>query len=65
MRHTAYVYETESRKVIATVSGDIADAVQKEAESRCDGDATALTYTPAFGTVDGLTMTDKTEEVTL
>ncbi|GIB17066.1 hypothetical protein VCSRO90_2886 [Vibrio cholerae] len=51
----AYVYNTESKKVVAIISGETCEQCEaKTAEMGFMGmDEYGLTYTPAFGTVDG------------
>ncbi|ELO1828654.1 hypothetical protein QXB71_003933 [Vibrio cholerae] len=61
----AYVYNTESKKVVAIISGETCEQCEaKAAEMGFMGmDEYGLTYTPAFGTVDGLIPCDDAEEL--
>ncbi|WP_119298780.1 hypothetical protein [Vibrio cholerae] len=61
----AYVYNTESKKVVAIISGETCEQCEaKTAEMGFMGmDEYGLTYTPAFGTVDGLIPCDDAEEL--
>ena len=50
-----YVYETESKEVVAVVTGDSNDECERKAtEANYDDDQFGWTYSPAFGFNDGL-----------
>lgn len=61
----AYVYNTESMEVVAVISGETNEQCElKAAEMGYMGvDEYGLTYSPAFGTSDGLIECDDAEEV--
>ncbi|WP_347990090.1 hypothetical protein [Methylomonas sp. AM2-LC] len=58
----AYIYNTNTKVIVATISGDDQTAIESEA-SIYDGDEYAVTYTPGFGSVDGLLDTGEHEEI--
>ncbi|MDW1542448.1 hypothetical protein [Vibrio sp. YT-17] len=61
----AYVYNVETMEVVVVISGETNE--QCEAKANDMGymgvDEYGLTYSPAFGSVDGLVETEYTEEV--
>lgn len=58
----AYIYNVETREVVAEIIGDNKSIEDKFDEIGYDTDEYGLTYSPAFGTVDGL-ITDGDFEV--
>ena len=59
----AYAYNTETMMIIAEIKGDDEKSIEaKFDEIGYDTDEYGLTYSPAFGTVDGL-ITDGDFEV--
>jgi len=55
----AYIYNVETMEVVAILNGD-----QDQIESYgIDSDMQAITYSPAFGCVDGLIENDQAEEI--
>lgn len=53
-----YIYNSDNRQVIARLHG-CRRAIERKAEFIC-ADEVALTFQPAFGTADGLIVTDDT-----
>jgi hypothetical protein len=59
----AYIYNVDTRKVVAEIKGDDNQSIEaKFDEIGYDTDLYGLTYTPAFGSIDGL-VTDGDFEV--
>ena len=57
-----YIYDEETREVVAVIDGDSNEACEGAANERF-GDEYLSTYSPAFGTVDGLIETEDTERI--
>ena len=57
----AYIYNVETKEVVAVISGD--DQNKVEAAAFIYGDEYGMTYSPAFGSVDGLIDTGEHEEI--
>ena len=60
----SYVYNTDTRKLIAVIEGKSTESI--EAKYRADYraiDEYGMTYSPAFGTNDGLDNDESAEEV--
>jgi len=55
-----YIYDEETRKVVAIILGESNESCEGAANERF-GDEYLATYSPAFGTVDGLIETEDTE----
>lgn len=56
---TGYIYSTATRDLVATlISSDQARIERTAADLGADGETYGLTYSPAFGTNDGLVDTD-------
>ena len=58
-----YIYEVESNEVVAIVNGETNEECEKKAFNYLGVDEYAGTYTPAFGSVDGLTENGDAEEI--
>ena len=58
-----YVYDPDSRKVIAVISGDPRDCERVAADQYGDTDYYLTTYAPAFGSSDGLIDSGDAEEI--
>ena len=59
-----YIYDSESNKHLATVTGESNKACEAKAEEMgVDGDSLAATYSPAFGATDGLVKDAEAEEI--
>lgn len=58
----AYVYDSETMKVLAKITGDDSKAIEAKFEECFDTEELSLTYSPAFGFEDGL-VTDGDFEV--
>lgn len=56
-----YIYDTETMHVVATVERDTNEECEAIAADNYDLEFYGCTYSPAFGTVDGLIETDCTE----
>jgi hypothetical protein len=61
----AYVYNVETMEVVVIITGETNDQCEDKANDigYMGVDEYALTYSPAFGSVDGLVETEHTEEV--
>ena len=57
-----YVYDTEDNTHIATITGDSNEACETAFEERF-GDEYGATYSPAFGSNDGLVENPDAEEI--
>lgn len=49
-----YIYNTTTNEVVMTVDGDTNAECENKASEYLASDEYAATYSPAFGTVDGL-----------
>lgn len=59
-----YIYNPENNEHIATIIGDSNEACERVAAERYgSGDGFAWTYSPAFGTADGLVENTSAEEI--
>lgn len=59
----AYIYDVDTKEVVAVVDGTTNYEIEKAAEIYTGDDQYVLTYTPAFGTVNGLVITDDYEVI--
>ncbi len=60
-----YIYSVSDMHHIATVSGDTNSACERAASAAYDlNDEYATTYTPAFGSVDGILENENAEQIT-
>lgn len=55
---TGYIYNTDSREVVATLTSSDQKLIEKTADNLADGEIYGLTYSPAFGANDGLIDTE-------
>jgi hypothetical protein len=51
---TGYIYNIESRKVVATLTSNSQALIERTADRLADTETQGLTYSPAFGSNDGL-----------
>ena len=60
-----YAYDTETMEVLAIAHGETNEECEKKMTDAgyLNGDEIGSTYSPAFGAVDGLVMTDYYEEI--
>jgi hypothetical protein len=58
-----YVYDADTRVVVAVIEGDSNAACESVAADRFDDDQYLTTYTPAFGAADGLEWSDDAEKI--
>ena len=61
---TGYIYNLDTNEVYATLTSEDQGKIESAANMLC-GDEYGLTYTPAFGANDGLTMCEDTNEYDL
>jgi hypothetical protein len=59
-----YVYSTEDKAHVATITGDSNKACEAAFNDGYDTDAYAATYSPAFGSADGLVENADADQVT-
>lgn len=59
-----YIYNLDTNNIHATLTSEDQTKIESAAKMLCD-DEHALTYTPAFGVSDGLTMCEDTNEYDL
>ena len=58
-----YIYDTESNKHLATVTGESNEACEQKAEATYGSNDCGWTYIPAFGASDGLVKNAEAEEI--
>ncbi len=59
-----YIYDVETEEVVAVIEGETCEACEEvayELNYYIDDEDYGLTYTPAFGTIDAVILTDKTK----
>lgn len=61
---TGYIYNVDSHAVIAVLHSSQQSKIEAAAIDMCD-DQDALTFSPAFGFNDGLTMDEDVEQINL
>lgn len=61
---TLYIYATDNMTLVARINGETERACEKVASERFgDSDTYGWTYTPAFGTADGVQPGDDVEDI--
>ena len=60
-----YIYDINNNNVVARISSENQTLIEKFIEENYDLDKYGLTYSPAFGTNDGLVETTDTKEMEL
>ncbi len=58
-----FIYNVETKEVVAIVNGETNEECEEKAFNYLGVDEYAGTYTPAFGTVDGLVESDDAEVI--
>jgi hypothetical protein len=61
---TLYIYNPDTRETVAAIHGDTEAACERVVKAFfSDPEYYAATYTPGFGSIDGLILTDNCQEI--